>query len=239
MYTFTQSLEIKDLLIRIILAIIVGGVIGFERGQKNRPAGFRTHMLVCLGATFIGVLEDITRLNLIHFYTTNPNIVGNSSFSIGRYGSQVISGIGFLGAGAILRDKGKVAGLTTAASLWIVGCLGLIIGWGYYGFSIISAIAVFMILGSLKIIDTKFIEAKNMRIVKILYTNSLDSEDILDSTYRIFEKFSIEVKKTNKKNDKNEIIYTLIPPHQEDGKLMIRELSKQKEIFSVEINHLY
>jgi len=239
MYTFTHSLEIKDLLIRFALAIVVGGVIGFERGQKNRPAGFRTHMLVCLGAAIIGILEDHTRLNLIHFHATNPNIISNSSFSIGRYGAQVISGIGFLGAGAIMRDKGKVAGLTTAASLWITGCMGLIIGWGYYKFSIIAAIAVFTILGALKIIDIKFIESKNIRVMTISYNTSIDEESILKNTYKIFEKFSIGIKEVDKKCDKNEIIYTLIPLHQDDAKAVLKELSKQKEISSIKVNNLY
>ncbi|MGF6905966.1 MgtC/SapB family protein [Fusobacterium sp. PH5-44] len=232
MNVFVQSLEIKEILIRIVLASIVGGFIGFERGQKNRPAGFRTHILVCLGATFISILEDNTRLNLMQ----NQNFTGGVAFSIGRYGAQVISGIGFLGAGAIMRDKGKVAGLTTAASLWITGCVGLVIGWGYYKFSIIAAIAVFIVLEVLKIIDIKYLDNKNIHKIKIYYKTSIEEENTLKNTYNTFHEHSLNIKKLDKKVENNEIIFILILPRESNNTFVVRDLTKLEEIQTIEVD---
>lgn len=232
MNVFVQSLEIKEILIRIFIASIVGGFIGFERGQKNRPAGFRTHILVCLGATFISILEDSTRLNMMQ----HPDFTNRVAFSVGRYGAQVVSGIGFLGAGAIMRDKGKIAGLTTAASLWITGCVGLVIGWGYYKFSIIAAIAVFIVLEVLKIIDIKYLDNKNIHKIKIYYNDSIEKEDTLSNTYNIFHEYSVNIKKLDKKIDNNEITYILILHKEDNNTFIVKDLSKLKEVASLEVD---
>jgi putative Mg2+ transporter-C (MgtC) family protein len=117
--------------LRLLLAVVIGCVIGIEREKKNRPAGMRTHVLVCVGASLIAVVEcmiaaDTLRLNLESGGSTGVAI------SFGRLSAQVISGIGFLGAGTIFISQKKIAGLTTAASLWNAACLGLVIGMGYY-----------------------------------------------------------------------------------------------------------
>lgn len=117
--------------LRLLLAVVIGCVIGIEREKKNRPAGMRTHVLVCVGAALIAVVEslivaDTMRLNLASGGDTGVAV------SYGRLSAQVISGIGFLGAGTIFISQKKIAGLTTAASLWNAACLGLAIGMGYY-----------------------------------------------------------------------------------------------------------
>ncbi len=117
--------------LRLLLAVVIGCVIGIEREKKNRPAGMRTHVLVCVGAALIAVVEglimaDTMRLNLASGGNTGVAV------SYGRLSAQVISGIGFLGAGTIFISQKKIAGLTTAASLWNAACLGLAIGMGYY-----------------------------------------------------------------------------------------------------------
>lgn len=117
--------------LRLLLAVVIGCVIGIEREKKNRPAGMRTHVLVCVGAALIAVVEslivaDTMRLNLASGGDTGVAV------SYGRLSAQVISGIGFLGAGTIFISQKKIAGLTTAASLWNAACLGLAVGMGYY-----------------------------------------------------------------------------------------------------------
>lgn len=120
----------------MLVAVLVGGVIGIERERKNRPAGMRTHILVCVGAAMIAIMEcyieaSTVQLNLEH--------AGSGvGVSMGRISAQVISGIGFLGAGTIFISQKKIAGLTTAASLWNVGCLGLASGMGYYGLAMVG-----------------------------------------------------------------------------------------------------
>lgn len=117
--------------IRLMLAVVIGCVIGIEREKKNRPAGMRTHVLVCVGAAIIAIVESLMEADTL---TLNLNQTGSTGVGIsyGRLSAQVISGIGFLGAGTIFISQKKIAGLTTAASLWNAACLGIAIGMGYY-----------------------------------------------------------------------------------------------------------
>jgi putative Mg2+ transporter-C (MgtC) family protein len=110
-----------EIIIKLVLAMVFGGIIGLEREIGNRPAGFRTHTLVCMGSVLVMMTSEF----LLEAYASNPP-------DPARLGAQVISGIGFLGAGTILKDGSRVRGLTTAASLWVVACIGLAIGVGFY-----------------------------------------------------------------------------------------------------------
>ena len=116
-------------LLRIVLAVIAGGVIGNERGRHGRAAGFRTHILVCLGGAMTA---------LCSLYVSNVLGTGGDVF---RIPAQVISGIGFLGAGIIMvRNNNTVAGLTTAAGMWVTATIGLAFGFGFYGGGILTTV---------------------------------------------------------------------------------------------------
>ena len=117
-----------ETIVRILLAIALGGVIGFEREIKHRPAGLRTHMLVSLGAA-IFTLMSIS-------FAVDP----------ARIAAAIVTGIGFLGAGSIISTRGHMHGITTAATLWIVASIGLAVGVGQYWIAIISTALVFGIL---------------------------------------------------------------------------------------------
>ena len=123
------------------MAIVLGGMIGMERGLKNRPAGLRTYMLVCLGACIVML--------------TNQYVY--EAFGVGdpvRMGAQVVSGIGFLGAGTIIvTARNQIKGLTTAAGLWASACVGLALGIGLYAVSIMGSVAIFVILTLLHELD--------------------------------------------------------------------------------------
>ena len=114
------DINIISICVRLVLAVVCGGLLGLERGKKNRAAGFRTHILVCTGAALV----MLTNLYMVDVYEgVDPS----------RMGAQVISGIGFLGAGTIMvTGFQKVKGLTTAAGLWVVACIGLAFGTGFY-----------------------------------------------------------------------------------------------------------
>lgn len=129
-------LRIFDVILRIILSCILGGLIGMERESVNRPAGLRTHILVCMGSTLV----MLTGIFMFDQYN------GITDLDPARLGAQVVSGIGFLGAGTILREGLTVKGLTTAASLWGVACIGLAVGSGFYLGSVVSTLLVFIIL---------------------------------------------------------------------------------------------
>lgn len=136
--------------------MICGGIIGLERSRKNRPAGFRTYMIVCLSSALVMM--------------TNQYIYNNFSGSDpARLGAQVISGIGFLGAGTIMiTSRNQIKGLTSAAGLWASACLGLAIGVGFYSGAVIVALIVFIIITFFKKID--YMLTSNNRIINI-YTS--------------------------------------------------------------------
>jgi len=134
--------------LRLLLAVVIGCVIGIERERKNRPAGMRTHVLVCVGACIIACMESMMIADTI---TLNMNKASTGvGISYGRISAQVVSGIGFLGAGTIFISQKKIAGLTTAASLWNVACLGLAIGMGYYLIAVAGCAIVVITLSVLQ-----------------------------------------------------------------------------------------
>lgn len=133
-----RDINVLSIIIRLSMAAICGGLIGYDRGRKRRPAGFRTHILVCIGSALVMITNQYI-IDIMH-YSADPT----------RLGAQVISGIGFLGAGTILiTGKQQVKGLTTAAGLWASACMGLAIGIGFYEGALIGCI---FILGSITLL---------------------------------------------------------------------------------------
>ncbi|OGD15485.1 MAG: hypothetical protein A2W20_06585 [Candidatus Aminicenantes bacterium RBG_16_66_30] len=114
-------MEILEVLLKLILAIALGGLIGLEREASQKPAGFRTNILVCVGSTMMMTLAVLL-----------VRSKGGEADSLIRLAAGVITGVGFLGAGTIFQARGTIAGLTTASTLWLVAGLGLVIGAGYY-----------------------------------------------------------------------------------------------------------
>ena len=129
-------------LVRLCLAALFGGVIGYERQHSHRAAGLRTHMLVCVGAALVMCTSEFVGLRM-----------GGTDAT--RMGAQVISGIGFLGAGTILREGFSVKGLTTAASLWAVSCIGLAVGSGFWFGALIATAVIYITLNTLKKVRNK------------------------------------------------------------------------------------
>ena len=116
-----RTVTLLSVTVRMVLAVLCGGIIGVEREYKRRPAGFRTHILICLGAAMTTMTSQFLYLNL-HYYT-----------DMARLGAQVVAGVGFIGAGTIIvTQRQRVKGLTTAAGLWASAIIGLAIGGGFY-----------------------------------------------------------------------------------------------------------
>ena len=138
---YLRELNMLSICLRILLSLAIGGILGVERGRKNRPAGFRTYVLVCLGAALVMMTNQYIYQT---FGTSDP----------ARLGAQVISGIGFLGAGTIMvTGRQQIKGITTAAGMWTAACCGLAIGIGFYEGAIIGGILVFLIMESLEKMD--------------------------------------------------------------------------------------
>lgn len=151
-----MNLTWQEILLRIVLAAAIGFIFGMEREWRRRPAGIKTHIIVCLGAAVISLVQVMMINEIITIIEENPEMAGALKSDYGRLPAQVISGIGFLGAGCIIREKGTISGITTAATLWFIACIGLAVGMGYYRLSIISSITAFFILTVLRI-SQKFI----------------------------------------------------------------------------------
>lgn len=227
--THTRSPEGMEIFVRLLMAALVGALIGVEREYKNRPAGMRTHTLVCLGAATIALLESLIRLGI-------SNGMGGEgvAISVGRMSAQVISGIGFLGAGTIFMAQKKIAGLTTAASLWMTCCLGLVIGFGYYGIALVNSIVVIIVLtllqriirvNALKKVEIQFIH----RAETINYISQYFAQHgikVLDVDFRI-ETLAIE-------NAENHNVYTNIYvlhlPHKADYSTIVNHLSEHPNV---------
>jgi len=123
---------------RLILSAIFGGLIGVEREMHDKPAGFRTHVLVCMGAAMFTVISI--------------SIVG-SLVDVSRIAAGIVTGIGFLAAGSIFREKDRVKGLTTAADLWVLAGIGMAVGLGYYFLAIIATIVSLVVLTVGRVLD--------------------------------------------------------------------------------------
>lgn len=173
-----------QVVLRLALAIVIGGAIGYERQYKNRPAGFRTHILVCVGAAVVSMMQIYLVEETINTMLNNPELIGALGADRGRMPAQVITGIGFLGAGTIMHEKGSIKGLTTAATVWVVGCLGLAVGYGYYGLSIIGGIFVFLILVSLKSLEEKILSRGNIIQIDITYYDKIEVTDFMRAYFR-------------------------------------------------------
>lgn len=119
-----------EIIIRLVVAFVLGGLIGIERTGTRHDAGLRTHILVCLGATGVMIMSETMHLQF--------------GGDVGRIGAQVVSGIGFLGAGCILVNGNRIKGLTTAAGLWTTACVGLAVGLGYYFVAVLTVALVLL-----------------------------------------------------------------------------------------------
>ena len=179
-------LKNKEIIIKLLLAVIVGGFTGYEREKSNQFAGFRTHILVSIGSCITSIIS----LELFNEYS---NI---STMDPARLPAQVLSGIGFLGAGAILKNSNGIRGLTTAAGIWATACIGIAIGYGQYVLGITAWILVMATLYILKNFD-KVISKRGQNVLKATITNldvtstifnTIKSSEILIKNFQIITK---------------------------------------------------
>lgn len=147
-----SEINIISVIVRLTMAVIFGGIIGVNRTKKGRPAGLRTYMLVCMGATLVA----LTNIYTADIYGSDPT----------RLSAQVISGIGFLGASSIIVTRHhQIIGLTTAAGLWVSVCVGLAIGIGFYEGVIVAFVFVFLIMSVIN--ETDSLMTSKSRIMEI------------------------------------------------------------------------
>lgn len=220
-FDYLRDVTTVSVLFRLFLAVVCGGIIGIEREHKRRPAGFRTHILICLGASMTTLTSQYLFYNL-NLYT-----------DIGRLGAQVVAGIGFIGAGAIIVTKRRqVKGLTTAAGLWTCAIIGLAIGAGYYETALISTLVILVA----EVLFVKFeywvlVNSRNLNI----YVEYEDNEN-LDNIIRLIKGYRIviiDLEITKSGNNSCAIFQLQLPKKVSHDKIMTA-ISSAEGIVSVE-----
>jgi len=175
-----------EFIIRIFVAAVLGGLIGLEREYRAKEAGFRTHFLVALGSSLFMVLSKFG-------FDPPLTILQKTSFDPSRIASQVVTGIGFIGAGIIIFQKNVIRGLTTAAGLWVTSAIGLTCGAGLYILASATTILVLLCLEVLNVILQRF----GTRNISVTITSK--SKDNIKGIFKLMKKESIEVYSYNMK----------------------------------------
>ncbi len=176
--------------VQIILAAVLGGLIGLERELSDKPAGLRTNILICVGATLVTVIST-------HFTTEIAEIITDADQA--RIASQIVSGIGFLGAGTIIQSRGNVHGLTTAATLWVVAAIGMAVGLGINFWAILTTAFVLMVLVPLNYVEKNLMHQSS-------YWLSLQMEDdlqLLETVENILADVGLRTKRIRLERDFN------------------------------------
>lgn len=171
-----------DLLLKLALATVLGGVIGWEREASGKPAGLRTNILICVGAAIL------TDLSIRFSKLADPN---GAVFDPARITAQIVSGIGFLGAGTIMQAKGTITGLTTAATLWVVAAIGMTAGAGAYIEAAGSTLLVLVILTPLGWVEDRIEGQRRGRILRVVVA---DRPGRVDEIQKLLEDVGLVVK---------------------------------------------
>ena len=180
-----------ELLLRLTMAAVLGGIIGYERQSRRKSAGLRTNVLVCLGSCLIMLLSQ----------SIYSGVEGKTNADPARLVAQVVSGIGFLGAGAIMKEGLSVTGLTTAACLWVVAGVGIGVGGGYYMESLFTTGLVFITLGRLSRLDEWVMHERNLSIT----IRTLDKPGQLMHINSCLEDMELKIRGVKVKADEDEV----------------------------------
>lgn len=173
---FVNSLSVT-IAVKLILAMICGGAIGFERELNRKPAGLRTNLLICFGAAL--------------YMIVSRHISGGAAFTDpARLAAQVVAGIGFLGAGVILQSRGSISGLTTAATIFVVGAVGIAIGEGQFSLAIFSTILIILVLVVLRRVERQIL--KRARLFHY-HVKTSDPAEFLEQLLNLLDKENLRL----------------------------------------------
>lgn len=222
---YVRELNMASICLRVLLAVICGGTIGLERGVKGRAAGFRTHILVCVGAA----MATMTGQYIVTYLSPNADPA--------RIGAQVVSGIGFLGVGTIVTTKAhRVRGLTTAAGLWTSACIGLTVGIGFYEAAIVGMIAVTVAVIALQKVDRFFYGNRNVRE----YYIEVDEIKKVRRVLTQIKKYDYKILETIIEQDRSErggvvvVIVTVKSPARNTAEEFMLHVGEEKSVLFVE-----
>ena len=182
---------------------MVGGFIGYERKSKGKPAGMSTNLLVCAGAAIVSITQQQIYFGAIDLAGISGGVIKSDPT---RLIAPVVSGLGFLGAGVIMRGQDKVKGLTTAATLWLAAVLGISIGSGYYHFAISATFMVIFCLFIVRTIEVSFLEKRTKRKISINQLHCAEVDSLIKELFsykniKIISKRIIFEKNINGRNE--------------------------------------
>ena len=236
--SFVNKLTVEVVSLRLLLAVVFGGIVGYTREKDNKPAGFRTHILVCFGAAVISMVQDQLRLNILELASVNLKLSGVIKTDLGRLGAQVVSGIGFLGAGSIMKEKGEtVGGMTTAAGIWATGCAGLGIGWGFYNLAIPAIVFMLVIIVIFKKFEPKIVKKTKLLKFEVKFLEDKNYAKGLLATYEVFNQKLIKITQIDKNQPENTVIFTVNMDEKIDISDVIVSLSAIKAVEVVKENY--
>lgn len=216
LYVQLHTLSFLSVAVRMLLSVLLAGAVGLNREDMNRPAGLRTHVLVCLGTAFAMITSE-------YMFVRYGKIIDPS-----RIGAQVVSGIGFLGAGTIIISGKHVRGLTTAAGLWATACLGLLIGCGFYSAALLGCAAILLTLIALR----KFSFLMRRRSCNLQLFIELESPDSFGVLLNYFKIKSAQVRDLERsevslgKMQSLDVLVTLHLPTHNEHDVFLQELEK-------------
>lgn len=209
-------------LVRILISFAMGALIGLEREMNNQPAGLRTHILISIGSTLV---------MLISIYIPQG---AESAGDPGRIAAQVVSGIGFLGAGAILKFGADIKGLTTAASIWAMAAVGMAVGAGMYSISIIGVTVIFFALTAMNIFEKSFFKERSLRKIEVVVKKRSSSIEAISG---VLQENNIRITSTGFDRDVNDAtdkFYFIVGVTQDlDVQKLADALEHQQGIMSV------
>lgn len=206
----------EDMLIKIILAMVLGGVVGLEREYNDKPAGYATNSIICVGAALFTMLSVY---------------MGQHGGDPGRIAAQIVSGVGFLGAGAILREGNKISGLTTAAVVWLVAAIGMAVGYGQYlAASCVCAAVLLMQLGIRRTIGL----VERLRHYDTIYLTCAPQWSVVESICKEIENHDIRILKQDVTKHDNHFCVVMVATFTgREFQQITKKLLEMPDVFSL------
>lgn len=230
------ELSIWALLSRLLIASICGGLIGFDRGKKQLPAGFRTHIIVCVGAALTIILGTYLSAMLTSTLWTLEAADMNHT-DVSRFGAQVINGIGFLGAGTIIvTGRQQVRGMTTAAGLWASACMGLAIGAGFYMGALVGCAFIVLTFAGFAKIEAMVMSRSRTINIYVEFEGIDDLSDIIEKIKKQNTRiFDVEITKVkNGESGNPNAIFFLRLPKKKSHTALITAVAEVDSVLTIE-----
>lgn len=232
---YLREFHIVSVVVRLLMAMLLGGLIGLDRALRHRPAGPRTYTLVCIGAALTMILSQYEYIMLTTDWAPMAEAVGLKT-DVSRFGAQVINGIGFLGAGTVIATtQQQVKGLTTASGLWASACLGLVIGAGFYEAAIIAFLLVIITMWLLRPLEEVITDQSRNINVYVEFRSMADMGAIIRTVKaQNISIFDMDIHHGKKQivQKPNAVLY-LRMPHRTPHHQLITLLSDLEEVYTV------